>query len=965
MVFMQNRPMRRQTVGGSILAMAMAFMFVLITIVVAFHTTQSRAARTVTQAEAELQFRQSFEFAVAQLLLGDASAPGWLRVKADCALVADNDMPAQYATKLWDGLPNWNPKGQEYAPGHRTYKLTPKTNDSSLNVFERNTAWMVAHDQGGYAVYAPKGSVNLAGAKGWANPSFIDERASADAYSGVPFLVGAKDDITVAKMPYGAAYSVDGLIDLGSSSTDLALGYKGPLPLRAYEKVLKQSLDDAKATLESAATSGNKTHDIKGGALATVGGVLDMLTSGDPSQLSVTLEQGMKFPFPMIPGFSATVPGIFFEFWFHMPYPPDYYTPGVDDGEGAQTGERIRKLNDEIEALRKEVQKLDAQIAAEPDGLARDALIAKRAARKSELDDKLDEASIIRNQLEMFSGSAKADMDANMSAQSVPTMRSEDESLPIPDTGLQGWAYGELLSKMLDLLTSTITGNLRGIAESVTTDVRLFHFGPKDNKPNFKFSDGFYCDATFTVPQGRTFRYDGKMEISGDLWLQKGSVMHVTGDLKVSHPNPGSGSSEPLNPCGKIVMEEGSTLIVGGNLRMEGDPKFGSLWVCSPPTHLAPISSAIFAAGSVTIPYGSFSATNLEDMARSVEGLGTLADGLGTVFTSVVPNLAKIAGPFHTRQPYFASYATTFQLTIVPTPIGPIPVPTPIPLPKKNVLVPFFRAMTMVYSGSLNVSLGENLSTHSDWWAFGDGVVPVMIKLNPLGPLNSLKHLSLASLTPNLDWNDYLTQLTTSVLKDAATYAIVEVGKKLITAVMASVAPGGSMISTVVESVLDSVDSRIKTFDDFGKSVTDAAIGPLVEQLGDIKDKLDQEIDHALQEAYLREVAGPLIYADSISVGNGSDPPRMMAGMLVAEHNILVESKVFVGSLMSFSGNVSAQDVYFTPLFTRASLYVPKATATNAPARAVQYEYGKNFDSHQAIDINTGVWQVTTEGWSR
>lgn len=966
MVLMQTRMTRRHASGGNILAMAMAFMFVLITIVIALHTSQSRAARTVTQAEAELQFRQAYEFTVAQLLKGGETLPAQLRVKAESALLGDNDMPVGYATKLWSGLPNWNPKDQPYAPGHRTYKLTPKTNDSALSVFEKNTAWMVAHDQGGYAAYAPNGSLTLKGAKGWANPNFTDERPVAEAYSGVPILLGAKKGIEVNEMPYGIAYSMEGPLDLGTSTSDLALGFISPLPLRAYEKELKETLNQARTKLEGAAASGNKTNDIKGGVLATVGGVLDMLTSGDASKLNVTLEQGMKFPFPMIPGFSATVPGVFFEFWFHMPYPPDYYTPGAsDDGDGAKAGEKVQKLKNEIDALNNEIASLNAQIAATSDEDDRDELIDKRDARQDELDSKYDEMKVIQEQLEGISGSAKANILDNSSPQDVPATRAEDIDIPIPDSGLPGWNYGKLLSKMLDLLTSTITGDLKGIAESVTADVRLFHFGSKENKPEFKFSDGFFCDASFTVPQGRSFRYDGKMEISGDLWLQKGSVMQVTGDLKVSHPDPGSGSSNPLDPCGKIVMEEGATLIVGGDLKMGGDPKFGSLWVCSPPTHIAPVTSAIFTAGSTTIPYGSYSATNLEDMVRSIGGLDGLADAFRVLTTDLAPNLSKIAGPFHSRQPYFASYATTFQLTIVYTIVGPIPIPTPIPLPKKNILIPLFRALTMVYSSSLNMGLGENLYQHSDWWVFGDGVVPAMIKLNPLASLNGLKHLNLSALNPNIDWNDYLTQFATSVVKDAAKFAIVDVGKKLVTTVMASVLPGGSAISTVIEQVLDTVSSKISTFDNFGEVVTNAAITPILNELEGIKAKLDQEIEHSLQEAYLREVGGALIYADTITVGGLSDEPRLMAGMLVAEHNISVESKTFVGSLTSFQGNITAPEVYFTPLFTRASLYVPKATATNAFARAAQFEYGKAFDSKQAADITTGVWQVTTEGWSR
>lgn len=65
---------------GSILATALALMAVLVTIVIAMHTSQASAMRSVTQAEAELQFRQASEFATFRLLFGDENQPPHLKV---------------------------------------------------------------------------------------------------------------------------------------------------------------------------------------------------------------------------------------------------------------------------------------------------------------------------------------------------------------------------------------------------------------------------------------------------------------------------------------------------------------------------------------------------------------------------------------------------------------------------------------------------------------------------------------------------------------------------------------------------------------------------------------------------------------------------------------------------------------------------------------------------------------------
>lgn len=945
--------------------MAMAMMCILVVIAIAMHTSQARASRNVTQSTAELQFRQAAEFKIADLLFGGSPAPAHLRVTATSDPVAENQMPTAYADRLFkNSLPNWNvndPAGTSQAPGHNTYKLTPKTNNSALQVFNNNFQWAVYHDSGGYAAYAPGGSVELGHAIGWANPSFLDQRQSDEAYSGVPFLVGAKGKIKVTGMPYGNVYSVDGPFELPNSNTDLAVAFQGPLPLRPYQNDLKTQLGSARQNLVDVAQTGNKTNDIKGNLLDGAAGFFNLMTSGDVSKLNISLQQAMAFPFPMIPGFSATIPGIFFEFWFHMPNAPDFYQKEQqDDGSGEADGKKVKEIDDQIKALEKEIAKLQSEKAAEPDEDKKKEIQKKIDKKNDELDDKKEEAEDLKDKIEENAAKAKENIENNSSSPEAPETRAEDKSIPIPKTGLKGWAYGPLISKMLNLLKSVITGDLEGIGASFLQEVRLVHFGDKNNIPGFRFDDGFYCDASFTVPRGRPFRFNGNMEIEGDLWLQKGSVMHVTGNLTLSNPNVGS--SNPLDPCGKLVLEEGATLVVDGDLECKGSSTYGSLWVCSPPTRVAPLTTAIFVGGTARFPNGSFSSTNIEDVFRAIDGMGGVADAMEILFTDVAPNLAKIVGPFHTRNPYFASYATTFQLTIIPTPIGPIPVPTPIPLPKKNILIPVFRALTMVYTGNLNVALGENLYMHSDWWAFGQGTVPAMVKFNPAASVSALKSFNISVGDLSFDWEDYLEDLAGTILKGAVEYAVQEVGKKLITSILSS-AIGGSLTGIVLDEIFDAVGIKTDAFETFKDQVIDKTLGPFTAKLENLKKQIKDEIEAVLQESYVREVGGPLIYANSISVGTS----RLMAGMLVAENGINMETRVFVGSLTSFAGNISAPEAkcYFTPMFTRASVYVPRTTSGSSFERVVQYEYGKNFNSNKAVDVKTGVWQVTTEGWAR
>lgn len=969
--------LRRVFQRGNILAMAMAFMFVLVTIVIAMHTTQARALRTVTQAEAELQFRQSAEFAVAKLVDNPSTPAGSLRVAAEEELVGDFAIPEAYSAKLWTGLPDWHPQpDQKYAPGHLTCKLVPDTSDEALKVFAEKHIWAVAHKSGGYAAYAPKGAIKLEQAMGWANPGLAEKREPPEAYSGVAPILASYGSLEVAKMPYGNAYSVRGPITLGPDDSELSLGFTGPLPLRPYEEHLKKTLQSARSDLRAAAWSGDKTRHIKGNVLGGVDSVLKMMASGDSGKLDSSLQQSMSFPFPTIAGFSQGVPGMFYEFWFHVPFPPDVSGGfGRTTREGADRATKLKEFSTALGALEAALKDLKGQLGFLMHGIHRHRfgrvaqqreVSRKIAAKQAEIDamkadwvDAVDEITV--------EGAAwTTGLAAQIYGQpAVPITRSEDRT--IPDTGQKGWSYARLLGDMADLLDRCMKMDTVGIAEKLKADVRLVHFGGEDYEPDFRFDDGFHAKSTWTVPRGRTFKFGGNMTIVGDLWLQKGSLMQVSGSLTLQ--NPDTADSGPLQPSGKLVMEEGSALIVDGDFRAAGDPRFGSLWVCSPLGKLAPISTAIMADGNVSLPYGSFSATTLEDVARSVKEQTATADTLEAFLGQVAPNLSKVAGAFHARQPYFASYASTFQLTVLPATAfnPPLSVPAPVPMPTGNLMVLFFRAMTAAYEPVINGALGENTYTHADWWAFGEGVVPATLKPDPVALAPLLSTLSLGG-NLNLDWDDYLEDLLDTALEEPGKFAFAKVAHEILNNVTKGIAFGDGAGSIVAE-----LNSRQSAFKSLQKRVTEAAVGP-VRNLDRSKPKLESATTEALKGRYLSEVVGALIYADSITVGSGTEFPLMMAGMLVANGDIRVHAQSFVGSLTSFEGNISARKLYFCPLFTQASLYLPKGTGgrrggneifTSVAHLVGQKEYGRELDSGMATDITTDVWRVTTEGWNR
>lgn len=953
---------------GNMLAITVALMFVLMVLVLGLHTSQSRAARQVTRSAAELEFRQGYEFEVARLVAKDEPNPSWLKVTGDPDEVEPSSLPLDYSKELFgtDGLPNLDPKAVESddfqaPPGFSTYKITPKTSDQALRVFGKKFQWVVTQKSGGYAVYAPNGRVTLGDVTGWSNPTFEDERKAADAYSGVPFLVAAKSDITIQEMDYGMAYTKDGDLELDGKS---AIGFKGNFPLRAYESKLQDDLETIRSAMAASTSSGNKTGEIKGSFLQTAGSMLSMLFGGS-DRPGLNLEQAMQVPFPSIPGGSATVPGIFYEFWVHVPAPPDFSDFSSGDGVSEDDQKEIKRINDEIDKQKDKIK--DWKKERDKPGTTqakKDELNEKIDKARDKIEDLEEEGEDLQEKLKEDADERNDEIEGKLGSDpDVPNTREEDKD--IPNTGIKGWAYGPVFSGFADFLLKAVSGDFEGLAGAVVKNVRVVHFGRKDYEPDFRFDDGFYAKATLNVPPGRTFRFNGKVEIEGDLWLQKGSVMHVGGDLTLTDP---FGSNNPFKPSGKLVMEEGATLVVDGNVDLAGSSKFGSLWVCSKPGKLSPISTAILCTGSVTIPNGSYTATNLEDaalwLADKESGLNFLAEAMGVLFNDIAPNMSKIAGPFHTRQPYFASYAATFQLTIVPTPIGPIPVPSAIPLPRKNILVPVFRAFTFLYTPTMNGALGENFYTHADWWGFGEGFVPVVPKVDPTRMARALASINISGFKTDFNFEDQLKKIDEQILKKAMALLIEVAVEKLVTQVATSFLPGGGLVGAAVDAAVGALKPNEDALGELQKLVIDSTIGPLVEDFKRWIDDIRDQVEDGIAEGYLREVNGPLIYANTISFGEDG-APRLAAGMLVAKNDITIGSRDFVGSLVSIQGNIEANNVYFTPQFTRASLYKPKPTSSNWLTRVVEYQYGKNHNSNDALGIQTTVKMIRTEGWSK
>lgn len=970
---------------GNSVAVVVVVTFILLIAMSAIHFQQKRAMRGYSQAEATLRFREARAFALRQRLF-DVAPPSGLMFTAHLRDVSSTNtvtLPENYATSLfqktgsrWTGLPNL--RAIDSAPAHRYLEADAVTGFASLRVFEKRSYRMVECDIPGYAAYAPKGSIHLEAVEGWSNPTFEEKGTSAlEAFSGVPAFLGAKTNIEVGRFGYGEAHSRIGPVTIGEGA---AVGFVGPLPLPEYEGPLLLQALQAQGDLDMATASGDKTPLLNGPDL-TLQGIIQLLFNS-PSEDDVKgllgMRQAFNFPMPVIPGFSQLVPGLLYELWFHVPFPPDggFSAPSDPDlaklaqlaelhTEATAKLEELRTALESATAAREQAAKNYQNSPGESTLAALHQAQAQENAARQKFEETLAQLQALGKESEMI---ARSKTGSGLAP--VPQTRGQD---PAGVKGIFGWNYSKVMENLLGLLTDTIKGDFENIASRISTRVRLVHYGGHQNIPQFTFGNPFVARSTFTVPRGRSLRFVGALEIQGDLWLQRGSVFAVHGDLILKAPGATS-PTDPYLPSGRLFLEEGATLIVRGNLTCQGTPQFGSAMVAGVPGEIHPLSAAILCDGNVHLPFGAYSGSNLEDLIGSSGIFGTdrLAPAVATLMEQGCPNVAKIAGPFHIRRPYFARFATTFHLTIIPPvppfTLTPTPVPAPLPLPKENILVFVSRALSLAYTASLNASLGENLYPQADWWPFGTGVVPMVTRIPPERVLESITGaVTLLGSSTAADIADLETRarkFLETFTQTAMQWAIREGGQKLVGEVALMLIPGASsmlepLIDALVEVAQGKEEQADQLFNDFVQDVTNVVSGPMRDILGGLLSKTDlSDFDN-----FVREHSGIFIWAGgNLTVGESA---RLISGMFMAGNSIDIKAQLTIGTLLARDGSVRARRLLYYPYFNQASLYVPRETPSDWVERAKVTEYGRAFDSGRAVQVGPPpvTRRIVAEGW--
>lgn len=965
-----SRPRRRR---GQSLAIVLSMVVLFLIGFLALHHQQSLASTSLNRNESRLRFREAKNFAVRKATIGE-SEPWGLDVNLntnDITPESTTEIKELYASELfargedgsWSGIPDIGV--METAPGHRYYEITPGGLSGFKGHASRLKYKLVKTEVPGYAIYAPGGDIHANEVSGWQNPKSDSKKDATKATSGVPAVVAAEGDIDVFWFRHGEAHSRQGKVEAGG----WGLSFSGSLPYPEYAKALRSDILAARAALIKSAHNGNKTHLISGHS-GTAKVIAHLFGEDYGVDALLSLRQAWNFPTPMIPGAGIVMPGIW-EVWFHVPFQPDFAMTYSNDTDIKRLEEiaqdqkeaaaRLHKLlpehkwaKEEMESTHKTFKKTNDKDDMRKFQVARD--------KFQKLDIKLKK---IQEFLTETNTEAKSIMEgkADMGMSETPLTRAQD---PPTRKGQFGWNYSKTMGKMGELLVSVISGgDLEQIAASVSTDVRLVHYGPEDEVPNFSWENGLFRSlSTWTVPSSRTLRYDGDMEIFGDLWLQRGSVMVVDGDLTLRAPVENRSITNSFKPTGRLFLEEGSTLIVNGKFVCSGTPDWGSIMVAAEPGEIHPISSAIIVEGKAVIPYGIYAGHTLPDLVADLPFPGTkkAADQLDQLLAELAPLFSKLAGPFHTRNPYFARFATTFQ--IVALPVTPGFAITPIPMPKENLHVFGSRAESFAYAIGLNATLGENLYTQADWWPFGKGVVPMAHRLDTQAALPKIEVVEnlqrFTGIDPVALEND-VRDFAATVQERSLKWAFDEVTQKLIMEAARIIGPG--LIVDGVQAAMtelgedeNDMDTRFKSF-----------VGQLENKIGTQGRRLLSDLlksaDVLSPEVYLKEYSGLLLYANAIIVGPEA---RQVSGMFVAEEDVIINARLTVGTITSLNGSVDVRNMLFYPYFNQASLYEPLPVPGKRQIdRGMHQHYGSNFQSKKSVQIGPPKIpaKITSGGW--
>ncbi len=576
-------------------------------------------------------------------------------------------------------------------------------------------------------------------------------------------------------------------------------------------------------------------------------------------------------------------------------------------------------------------------------------------------------------------GSAPADINKLTMEDETNLLDGTDDS-----EGCDGTNYYKLLKKAASFFKDIIRFHIKDAMKDLFKSIRLVHFrgGPYEfnvskDKGNGKLTVSMAGD--WTVPKGRTLKLDCNMNMKGDLWIQDGGALFITGFLNVQDPDNDDSSDDPgedfkkdiedgikavFRPTGRVFLGKGSTLLVGGDFSCMGTPYRGSIIVDSEVGKVNFITSAIISKGNITIPHGVVPGVSLSSLGNMIQGkngaLGKFLNDLEYIPSQV----AKVFGPFHRR--YCCIAKTPDPWMILDIPIIDVFIFFPLPVSEvNNMNIDIFRMLSYGYSIVLNATLGENLFTDSSWWVLGQGAVPMLPKVGGI------------QLLPDffMDFSDF-KNFAGEILDDIKSFLSAATIESLAETLLIK------LLNKVIYEAVTSILSFAPSF--ITKEITDflgASIGDLLKNLVDTGNKIDpmdqikktadkyedflkQKLANELTFKFY-ETSGALIYSDNnLTIGDKNQKNSdclFASGLFIANKDIESYADRTVGCMISIDGNITARDFLFYPYFTRASLNIPdNKSLWEALLNPFMFSTNK-----YPVEIGVKLQHITGEGWGK
>ena len=980
---------------GYILPLAFAFLFVLLVLLLSLARSGQFGSRVFLQEE--LTFQETLLSFDAQnrlgLKLSGQSGPevgnadfqrdfSSSHQRAELRLRWNKESKHREVGHLWANYDALFTDKEELPPANysnleHTSQGMPVAPDHTLADFQMNgkASKTVVYSAGfPYGAYAPSGDIVLEKAYSWRNPSLEETYQKTDyqRYTGLPVDLWAQGRISVEhEYPAGSAYSDEGPVHLPRNSG--AVGYTCRRGDESYTDRLTEQINNRFYAIGQDQI--DKSH-LFGRAILDGEGLFRLFTGQLDFREILSVGQACKIPFFPIPTVQEDI--VVTLVILHHPWPVDF----SGDSHSAELAEQLHKLTEELQKAKDELAKLqDEKAKLDPKSKSYDddleAIEQKIKGQQSKVDDLEKAVAKVKDEI----AQDKQDMDGNIADSGVPTNAQEEK-----EQTTKGWAIVKIVSLIPEMISDIIAG--KDPTRRIAVPTRVVNLGDQD--PQWEWtSSQTEVGGTMTIPRGRTLLINRDLEISGDLWIQKGATCYLKGsNLTVKPPadwhdfdgKEQSATDFAAYPSGRIILEPGATLLVDGDLKAEGGSfELGSVSLVGPIGPTQAIERAILCRGNIEIAHGIHPGMGVDDLvlalAKDDKTLrGFVKDFYDPLMVEGFPFIAKMPyiGPWQSRKCWFAEYSTTL---VVP---NEFPVPIPATLPFPNCLRKVFKYVTFAFATELNFTTGENFYTQSPFWFFGRGMTPVFTKTDPQLVQSAFAHLKWEKIALDAleeEGEKFLKEILPDLVKDVLLEAVRDILEALLEDLIPFKPPScgkseesGHSKSDIKEKIEEKMKELMEeTMKDLGKNLFKSCRDCLYTIRNSV---LSQVGNDSKAATIVRELPGVLIYSGR-RLTIGEKGAVCASGMFYAEESVTSEARYTVGCLLSANGTVEARTLYHFPYYSRASLYNPrkpkdyKLNALDDFFRSAFQVAVPNPEKNTAGDVGLPTYHVTAQGWGR